>query len=289
MIKSKNLTIILILILIVQLVLYCWQQTNTARIEYNRNLPESLIRPLDGLRLVHISDLHTNRIGYLEKSLVENLEQLSPDLIIISGDFLNSNFDLPACSLLVNRIGSISPTIATLGNNDHSFESDTIDTERLIRVLKRAGMIVPVNQTVILKHKGDSFYICGLDDNFLEYDNYLAASFGIRPKVPKIVVAHSPSIAGKIDLRGVQLILCGHTHAGQINLPIVDRLVSYALAVDKYYDMKGPNILDKTGTMLYVNRGIGTSVLPLRLGAVPEIAVFDYDPVSGSADNKNMK
>ncbi len=285
MLKNKNLTVLMIIVLVGMLAIYGWLQTNVIRISHYINTPASLADRLHGLRLVHITDLHTNWIGFLESSLIEKLQKLNPDLIIISGDFVNSNHDLPACSLLVKEIADISPVIATLGNNDHSFESDSIDSDRIVGILKSAGFTVLINQSALLRNNTDSVYVCGLDDDFLEYDNYYKASLGIQPASKKILVAHSPSIAGKIDLRGIQLILCGHTHGGQINLPYMDRFVEYVLDADEKYDLEGLNKLDNSGAIMYVNRGIGTSLIPLRVRAFPEIAVFDFSLPVSSADN----
>lgn len=272
MLSSKKLTIILLAALIAVLTVNLRLNTVRIKTEYHTISQESLGSVFGGVRIAQITDLHTSKIGTLERQLVEKLQSIKPNLIFITGDFINNDSDIPACSTLAVQISQIAPTIATLGNNDHKTQNRANDTGRLTAILSGLGITLLVNQAALFIHENDSIYIVGLDDDLLLYDNYFKATAGIPKDAPRIVLAHTPEIVEKISREHINFIFCGHTHGGQILLPLTGNLFEYF----KFKYLKGLYQTDEYPVNLYVNRGIGTSFIPIRWGSRPEIAVFEF-------------
>ncbi len=250
-----------------------YYDTNFCRVAFFHNRPERLSEHFDGLRIVHISDLHTRYMGALERRLLDSLRELEPDLIFITGDFVNSNEDIPACREILSEIQKIAPIYAVLGNHDHHFMSVVVNTEKLIDTIRTTGATLLVNQSHRFEHNGQSIYFVGLDDNHLGYDDYSRAVQDIPEDAPRILLAHSPEIINRLDLDNIKLILSGHTHGGQFRLPLTKKLYGNSASPFKsgFYDRNGREDL------LFITRGIGASWIPIRIGARPEIAVFDFD------------
>ena len=272
MLSSKKLTIILLILVIAALIINIRLNTSKIKVEYYT--PDSVLigRAFKNIRIAHISDLHTRNFGQIEKQLVKKLRAIKPDLIFITGDFINTDNDIPACSTLTAQLTKIAPIIATLGNNDHKTGRNNNDTPRLTGALTSLGVMLLVNESALFSHDGDSVYIVGLDDDLLLYDNYFTAISGIPANAPRILLAHTPEIANKISPAEITYIFCGHTHGGQIILPLAGNLFNYF----KFKHLKGLHDVENSPAKIYVNRGIGTSFLPIRWGSRPEIALFEF-------------
>jgi predicted MPP superfamily phosphohydrolase len=116
--------------------------------------------------------------------------------------------------------------------------------------------------------------VVGLEDNFLWHDDYFVAASVVPTGESRIVLGHAPAIAEKIDPEGVEMILSGHLHGGQIILPIYGPLARNTVCyVSRSYTA---GLYQVNGMPLYSNRGLGTSLLPFRFLARPEIAVFEF-------------
>jgi hypothetical protein len=249
-----------------------WRDTNKLIIEHFNGRPDRITRELHGLRFVHISDLHTRYIGYLEKNLVSQVSQIKPDLILVTGDFVNSNDDIVACGELLKSLQEIAPIVAILGNHDHWFMGEVIDVEKLISTIKMTGTILLGNEAIEMRYDANDVYIIGLDDNHLGLHDYSKAINGVPPEATKILLAHSPEIAEQTDLSNIDLVLCGHRHGGQIMLPFFAGVIGNSVWTHfkGFYNVAG--VEDKR----YVTGGVGASFIPIRFGTRAEIAVFDF-------------
>lgn len=249
-----------------------WRQSNTVRVNYWENQPQALSEYFYGLKIVHLSDLHTRAIGPLERNLVKKLKTIKPDMIFITGDFVNSNRDIPYSGKLLAQIQEIAPTIAVLGNHDHWFMNRVTDVDSLKATIRRSGVTLLVNQSMEFKRGDETLYIVGLDDNHLGLDDYELATRDVPVDARRVVLAHSPEIAGRLDMSNIDLILCGHNHDGQIKLPLVGNVLMQPFMNHGY----GFFDIDNKPNSMYVTSGIGTTYVPVRLGTRAEIAVFDY-------------
>lgn len=224
-----------------------------------------LPRGLEGATLAHLSDIHFGR-WIRDASLsrvVEVVNRLSPDLVVLTGDYVGySAAPAFACARVLGQIKA--PILATLGNHDHWAGAQDVS-----RAFREAGIDVLRNEWRAAQIGGDSLYVVGLDDMHTQNHDPAQAFAGL-PEGPTLLLTHVPDGAELPEAKRAHFALSGHTHGGQIHLPGVTPalLKRYRMRyVDGLYEIDG-------GPRLYVNRGLGSTMMPLRLGARPEIGFF---------------
>ena len=232
---------------------------------------------------VQLSDLHLHRMGRHEERVAEAVNRLRADFLVITGDTIDRADRLP---VLDSFLGLLDPIegFAVLGNWEHHSQ---VDLEALERTYSLHNINLLVNQSTVLEHRGKRLRITGLDDLVLGSPDIHHALDGAVPARLHLILAHCPAHrdvllhdaawGGKLDptpptqagKNGNVLILSGHTHGGQICLggwaPVLPR-GSGRYVAGWYSDGPVP---------LYVSRGLGTTLLPIRFGSVPEIAYFE--------------
>jgi len=161
-------------------------------------------------------------------------------------------------------------TYAVLGNWDYWAG----DISPLVSMLKRNGIEVLINDNRFFFKNGDFINIAGVSDPCTEHDDIKRATFGINDKNFTILLSHAPCIVNHLGDESFDLILCGHTHGGQVNIPFIK---PFWTPTETDY-IKG---MYETGWgKLYVNRGIGVSGFPIRFLCPPELTVFNLKPES---------
>lgn len=218
------------------------------------------------LKIAHISDIHFRYFGAREKKLIASLKEISPNYIFITGDLLDwTTENLSLTKDFLKELNSVAPgkLYGVYGNHEHRnkkiFQMKTF--------FKKSGLEILENESVFLE---EGFYLIGVDDPHSNRDDLKKALSEIENQYPKILLAHSPGIFEKIEKKNI-LILAGHTHGGQINIPFLTEFV-FPLKYDKKYK-KG--LFFENGKWLYVSRGIGTTFIPARLFSPPEITIIN--------------
>ncbi|HYW16309.1 MAG TPA: metallophosphoesterase [Allosphingosinicella sp.] len=219
------------------------------------------------LRLALISDIHVGgpdmapeRVG----RIVEQINRLSPDIVLIAGDLVT---DKRLATRYYSHDEAVAPlaglrpklaTIAVLGNHDH-----WRDAPAARRALARAGILLLENQAVQV----GPVAVGGLDDDFTDRADLPATLAALRKlQGPRLILSHSPDpFAGPAP--GVFLMLAGHTHCGQVAPPLIGPLSTMSDHGDRY----ACGVVREGGRTLVVTAGLGTSGIPLRLGAVPDM------------------
>src|SRR4030095_8409731 len=231
---------------------------------YLRRLPKSL----NGLRVVHLSDLHYGPLvdpRHLERA-VEIANDLNPDLIALTGDYISHERGYAApCAALVGQLRARHGVFAVLGNHDHWTDAKLIaDLFRAegIRVLLNEGLRVDIN--------GETFWLAGVDDTKVGLEDLSLALAGSRDGELKLLLAHNPVILRRAWRADVDLVLSGHTHGGQVTLrPEKNRSGRPRRRLLRGLGRRG-------NTQIYVTRGLGTVVLPIRYGCPPEVSVLEF-------------
>lgn len=225
-----------------------------------------------GLRLVHLTDLHLGWSVSPERlaTTLALARRAQPDLVVMTGDYLNHS--LAHLGRLQRFAAELPrPCVATLGNHDHWSGAAEVR-----RTLEQAGVTVLANEHCrVALSGGRRLPVVGVDDSFTEHHDIEQAFDGLEAPGRALVLTHHPNAADAIAERGGALILAGHTHGGQLDLPVVTRAVSRAVGT-RY--LAGWYPVGEAGeARLYVNAGIGSSATPIRLGerAAPEVAVMD--------------
>jgi predicted MPP superfamily phosphohydrolase len=193
------------------------------------------------------------------------------DLICYTGDFIDSDEDLPRLAGLLAEMPRTAPAYAVLGNHDYrpyGRRQGRNNVGRLRQTLHAAGITILTNESRPLY--GGRLYIAGVDDPATWRDDLDQALAHVPSTASSVLLAHSPDIVLRLAGHRPGLILAGHTHGGQIRLPFVGAVLTeshiprrLAMGLHPYQ-----------GTQLFVSRGIGYSGLDLRLGCPPEVALL---------------
>jgi predicted MPP superfamily phosphohydrolase len=222
------------------------------------------IPPGRELRLVHLSDLHIRQFHPYYAKVAETANRLNPDLILLTGDYLEESRNIGNVREFLKLLKASEGIFAVQGNWDYWAR---IEGENLRRHFSRTGTTLLVNQRHDLEVRGVPLSVLGLD-----YPSPADALVGLQGRADQgrinLLLSHVPAFAHELLDGRTDLILCGHTHGGQVRLPLVPPFYlprfSGAFVAGLYH--AGPH-----ATPLYVTRGVGTSVIPVRFLCRPEI------------------
>jgi len=224
----------------------------------------------DGYRLVQLSDIHLDELttGKRLAEVVAGTNALSPDLVVVTGDFLSGPRIGTLADDLVSALRDLTPrdgTLAILGNRDH-FAGETV----VRQVIRDSRLIDVCNAVHTLRRGAAQLHIAGVDDIWVGKDRLDIVIDQLTNSGAAILLAHEPDFAdtsaatGRFDLQ-----LSGHSHGGQVVLPLLGRLALPGLA--QHY----PAGLYRVGDMWqYTNRGLGMIHPRIRFNCRPEITVF---------------
>jgi predicted MPP superfamily phosphohydrolase len=224
--------------------------------------------PLAGRRAVHLSDLHVDRYQSRHDTVLATIADLAPDWIFVTGDLLTVSGGLPHLFRFLSGLRAIAPVYMTLGNHDHY---SGVPIDRFLEMAERHMVHLLINQTVLIPLKGGELAIVGVDDPSLHRADLSCIPAAIPGRFT-VLLAHAPIVLDLLDeSHAVDLILCGHSHGGQWRVPYIP---SFWLP----YGCSGRSDGHYIGNRhrLYVNRGLGWSLLPVRLGCPPEIVLIEW-------------
>jgi len=237
----------------------------------------------NGLRIVQLTDIHFGVFlpEVLLRQAVQMVNELEPDLVALTGDFVTYSraYIEPVAEILAG-IDSKLGTYAVLGNHDFR-----VGAQEVAQALKNRGIEVLRNRHTRLTRHGDALFLAGIDDWYYRPDLPRALK-GIPKPCPTILLSHNPAIIRAAARVGVPLVLSGHTHGGQINLPFLGNIWGRSKEQLKYkvgWARLGP-------TQIYVSRGIGTIVLPVRFRCSAEIPHLTLEAThNGSPSSAHSK
>ncbi len=232
-------------------------------------LPIKNLHPaLEGLRIVQLSDIHVGpytKADFVQKA-VTLANGLNPDVTVLTGDYVwhdaESMFELsPVIAQLNARYG----VYTILGNHDI-----WTDVKVIMAGMKEAKLPLLVNEGVPVNVGKGTLWLAGLDDGWSGRPDLAAALAGVPSDATVALLLHEPDLADEYSLDGrISLQLAGHSHGGQVRLPLVGPpLLPY---LGRRYDM---GLFRVRGGWLYTNRGIGVITPPIRLNCRPEVTLF---------------
>ena len=259
------------------------------RVVYQRSPLPGLTRPL---RVVQLSDLHYGNWigrGSVRRWVSAAMEQQA-DLIVVTGDFLDSSVSYRPVSALLQELSALSAPLGVYGvygNHDWTSLNTQPVRARFARQLGDIGIKLLNNKGVQLR---DDLFLCGIDDWWFGNQDMPATLRG-KTGGATIMLSHNPDFLPNVP-EGVGLTLCGHTHGGQVRLPFVGAMKQASLYETRFlegwvetqpepYSEAEPGIEEAASRRVirgYVTHGLGVTLLPLRLNCPAELTVFDLEP-----------
>ncbi len=235
-----------------------------------KNLPLSF----DRIKIVQISDLHSKKFGRKEKLVLKIINQLNPDYIFITGDIIDNQTktkDLDLCRPFWEKLGQQyqNRIFGVFGNHLH--DSRKINIHEFKKLVESCGISILLNENKKLIRNGEYLYLIGVDDPRTKHHNLEQAMQGLEDNRVKILLAHSPEIIEDLKESEVDLILAGHTHGGQVRLPLIPNFWIPTRDRGKYVS----GLYRVKQIPLYINRGIGVDLLPIRFNCPPEITLIE--------------
>jgi predicted MPP superfamily phosphohydrolase len=225
-----------------------------------------------GARIVQLSDLHAGRHITRERlqAIARRASRLKPDLLVVTGDIVHNSpaFARQAAEAIAS-IPAPYGVYACLGNHDFWAGPDAVEGE-----LERAGVRVLRNRGVLLERSGDGLWLCGVDDPWSGRFDLRAALRGRPQGAATVLLSHQPNTWQRAQDLGVELQLSGHTHGGQVALLWLHRSLSLARLITPFV----AGLYRAGRSYLYVNRGAGSVMPMVRLGARPEVTELTLVP-----------
>lgn len=267
--KQKYIKLAITLSIVIVIILFCNFQNKHLETTHYTYAAEPLGVDLDGYRIVQISDLHNAKFGKNNQKLVDRIRECEPDMIVLTGDLVDSNHtNVDRAVQFVDEIVKICPVYYVTGNHEYWLEKSEYD--ELMDGLIGAGVVILDDQVVEISRGDAKFRLVGLDDKSLA-DGTLEALLSDEKELT-VVLAHEPQYLVRYASIGVDLVLSGHAHGGQFRLPFVGGIVAPdqgflpKYTAGEYY---------MNGTEMIVSRGLGNSVIPVRLFNFPEIVCVE--------------
>ncbi len=275
MIKRKTfikISIAVIIILLFTAIVILWNsmiEVNSYKIT-GKNLSDEF----NGYKIAQISDFH-NRKKY--DSILEKVREESPDIICITGDFIDSRKTNTDISLsFAKELVKIAPCYYVMGNHESRLTNVYPDFEA---ALKEIGVCVLRNEKAELEKNGAKITLIGLDDPRLRSNTkgIEYASEVVREELSTveregyvIVMCHRPEVFNEYVSAGIDVALTGHAHGGQANLPFIGGVIAPNQGFFPKY-VKG--VYKKDNTSMVVSRGLGNSLCPVRFNNPPEVVI----------------
>lgn len=279
--KIKNRTTIILVMLLIS-IMVSWVIWGNLSVETTKltvtakDLPEAF----DKFSIAHISDLHNAEYGKNNEKLIDILEAESPNIIAITGDLIDSNHtNLEVALSFAQQAIKIAPCYFVTGNHEAWIGSQY---EELKTSLQNTGITVLQDEAIELNYGDVCIQLIGLNDpDFSERDRLLSESI-LEVKLSQvnisdgftILLSHRPEYFNVYQNKNIDLVLSGHAHGGQFRLPLGGGVIAPGQGLFPKYDA---GAYTENGTTMIVSRGIGNSIIPVRINNPPEIVIIELN------------
>lgn len=239
----------------------------------SENLPSSF----SGFRIVQVSDLHNTTFGFNNRKLLEVIKKAKPDIIVITGDMVDMNrTEIDVALTFAEKAVLLAPTYFVTGNHDVK----AVGRKELLDGLENAGVFVMRNEKTEIEKSGEKITLLGIDDpkfldDFMRDDDITNTKNAIGKLMEKtdtysVLLAHRAEMFDVFASCGVDLVLTGHAHGGQVRLLGKGGMLAPGQGWWPEYDS---GLYAKQGAQMIVSRGLGNSAFPFRINNRPEIVV----------------
>ena len=277
--KKKN-AIILVAVSIAFVAIVIWIAWGNSALMVNeiKITNDKIPQSFEGFRIAQVSDLHNAELGKDNNKLIEKLNECEPDIIVLTGDLIDSNHtNLEVALSFARQAVKIAPCYFVTGNHEAWVGSQYED---LKTSLENAGVTVLQDEAIELNYGDECIQLIGLNDpDFSERDSFLSESI-LETKLSQvnisngftILLSHRPEHFNVYQNKNIDLVLSGHAHGGQFRLPFLGGVIAPNQGLFPKYDA---GTYTENGTTMIVSRGIGNSIIPFRVNNRPEIVLVE--------------
>ncbi len=256
---------------------YLWWGNNALTVSRYEISNPKIPSEFSGFRIVQLSDVHNKDFG---GRLSEKVTSLSPDIIVITGDLIDSRrTDVSVAEKLIGELTPIAPVYYITGNHESRIEEYSV----LREALEKNGIEILDGKTVEIEKNGGRITLTGIDDATFFGSGEMSEKVMIFAQKLKelaenreggfgILLSHRPELIDIYADCGFDLAFTGHAHGGQIRLPFIGGILTPNQGFFPEYDS---GKYDKNGTDMIVSRGLGNSLFPFRIGNRPDIVLCE--------------
>ena len=278
--KNRTKIILLGVIGIILITLIIWVAWGNKALELNMyNISSNeLPKEFDGFRIAQVSDLHNAEMGKDNQKLISMLKDAEPDIIVITGDMIDSrNTNVDIALAFAEKAMQVAPCYYVTGNH----ESRVNEYDALKEGLNRLGVTVLEDAKTELVVSGEKITIIGVDDPNFKMDYLLNDESAIKSKLNElmseddgytILLSHRPELFEAYVDSDVDVVFSGHAHGGQFRIPFIGGVVAPNQGLFPQYDS---GIYTKENTNMIVSSGVGNSIVPFRINNRPEVIVVE--------------
>lgn len=249
---------------------YAIDEANSLSLERVEITIKRLPKKLDGFRIIHLSDIHHSPFTSLDhiKRAVKVANRLKPDMFVLTGDYVSHEPEyIEPVARVLGGLDAEFGTHACLGNHDHWTDADMVANH-----FRAHGVNMMVNEGFRFEARGAAFWLAGVDDHMVGRTDLVAALRGSYPDEMKLLLAHNPIIFRHSVREGIDLTLSGHTHGGQVKMKTAAGIPQKRLIRRRKLTA---GLHHRKDSHIYITRGIGTVVLPIRYQCPPEISLLE--------------
>lgn len=275
--KQKPILITLFVLLIAFCVWVYWGNTSiqtTVISISSEKIPKSFNR----FTIAQVSDLHNAEFGTHQSRLLHAIKSVSPDFIAVTGDLIDSDHtDVAKAMEFINGAVEIAPVYYVTGNH----EAWSGQYVQLKQQMLKAGVVILNDEGTAIKYNGSSVRLLGLNDpDFTSTDDSYESAAMIDMKLKAmlrendeytILLSHRPELFDVYAANKIDLVLSGHAHGGQVRLPFIGGLVA---PNQGFFPNYTEGMYKRKSTNMVVSRGLGNSIIPVRINNRPELVVI---------------
>ena len=273
--SKKTRLALLFVIFILSSIIFCINQNNSIVITKWSYSNPKIPADFDGFKIVHISDLHNKMFGNVQSEILKKVINLSPDIIVVTGDLIDRRkYNLESAMTFISGAVKIAPVYYVSGNHEAWSGKFPLIKKRLLN----AGVHILDDSAAELLKGRSSIRIMGLADPDFLASNYFEGTNTSKMREQlnrwstdesfKLLLSHRPELFDLYCENNIDLVFTGHAHGGQVRIPFIGALVAPDQGLFPKYTSGG---YTKDSTTMFVSRGLGNSVIPIRVFNRPEI------------------
>ena len=283
LIKNKKIVKIVILFVVLCLALGTLIIYDNFKIDITEYTVENATLPksFDNFKIIHLSDLHNTEFGKDNEKLLRIIKEQEPDAVFVTGDTIDgfyTNIQIPIN--LFKEILKICDVYFVVGNHESRVNTN-IHTE-FIDTLSEIGVIVLKDDSAYIEKDGERIQVIGLKDASdykIDYsENYtekITETINILDdkNTFSILLSHHPELFPEYKNTDIDLVFSGHAHGGQFRLPFIGGIIAPEQGLFPEYDA---GVFTENNTTMVVSRGLGNSIIPVRINNSPEVIVLTF-------------